>query len=660
MDALSGTAFSAFVLVITLKSLLLAGAVLLITWFMRRSSAAQRHLYLSVAVFALLLLPMASVVLPSWNVDLLPHSFGPSGEAFISAAGPVGTPDPISAADREPSARLDAGDNSANYSGGETGGAWRIYPWLLLVWIAGACVLLGRLLGGKLYGHWIAKRASEMEDDRVLDAVKRVSQKLGYVREIRVAESDRLNVPFVCGLIRPGLVIPSQVKRWPVERIEVILHHEFAHIKRKDILLQFFAQMACCLYWLNPLAWVLERKLFIERERACDDIAITRDIKASDYAGYLMEAMEELGDRRNPVWVMSAMAEGTDFKDRIISVLDPVAKRTAPRIGHRSGVAVLSMLLLLPFSSLHPWAVGQPAVGGDVAAVVESKTGAGTQTSSSREAVPRDDGELAAAEARGGITEGGRDQQADALIALLDSPIANMRKHAATALGEAGKREAVSALIEALNDEDSSVREHVATALGNIGDRRAALPLAGTVTDDPRARVREHAAIALGMIGDEKALSGLIEAVRADPEARVREHAATALGMIGDERALSGLIEAVRADPEARVREHAATAIGMVGGEGAFEVLVRSYKNDRDARVRAHAAYGLGHLGDDRAFDLLVEGLGSRHSEIRAHCAGALGLLGDRRAVAYLKKLLRDPSQQVRELARNALTMLGE
>jgi HEAT repeat protein/beta-lactamase regulating signal transducer with metallopeptidase domain len=624
MDALSNTTLSAFVLGITLKSLLLAGAALLITWFMRRSSAAQRHLYLSAAVVALLLLPLISVILPSWNVDLLPDPFGAYREAPLSAAEPAGTRDTISDADGESSTRLDAGDDRARYLGGGAGGAGRIYPWPLLMWIAGACILLGRLLGGKLYGHWIAKRAPELEDDRVLDAVKRVSHKLGYRRKIRVAESDHLNVPFVCGLFRPGLVIPSQVKRWSIERIEVILHHEFAHIKRKDILLQFFAQLACCLYWINPLAWVLERNLFIERERACDDIAINRDIKASDYAGYLMEAMEELGDRRNPVWVMSAMAEGTDFKDRIISVLDPVAKRTTPRVGHRSAVIVLSLLLLLPFSSLHPWAAGQPS-GGDMAEVSESETAGGAEASSPREVASRGDGE-----------------------------------HAATALGEAGNRAAVPALIEALNDEDASVREHVATALGEIGDRRAVLPLARTVTDDSSARVREHAGISLGLIADKRAVSALIEALRDDPGARVREHAAISLGLIADEKALSALIEALQDDPEARVRQHAAKAIGMVGGGGTFEVLVQSYKTDRGVGVRAHAAHGLGLLRDDRAFDLLVEGLGSSHSEIRAHCAGALGLLGDKRAVAHLEKLLRDPSQQVRELARRALTMLDE
>lgn len=654
MSVLGDTAATAFLLEITLKSLLVAAAALLLTWFMRRSSAAQRHLYLSVAVIVLLLLPVASILLPTWNVDLLPDPFARSRETLRSAPAPVTTepateaPAPTttpttppgttapkpSPAESGPGTGAKAGEDRPQSAGTAKGGGWTPYRWLLAIWTAGAVVLLGRLLGGKLYGYWIAKRAPELEDERVLDAVRRASEKVEYAREVRVAESDHLRVPFVCGLFRPGLIVPSQLKEWSSERIEAILHHEFAHIKRKDILLQFFAQLACCLYWINPLAWVMERKLFIERERACDDVAINRDIKASDYAAYLMEVMEELGDRRTHAWVMSAMAEGTDFKDRIISVLDPVAKRTVPRTGHRAAVVLLSALLLLPVSSLRPWDVVEPAAGGSSAQNLELETGLRT------DADERSNEAGASLAERGGDADGpamGPDErtakrrgarQTDALVALLDDPDAKVREHAATALGETGSKRAVTALIEALQDGHPKVREHVATALGRIGDSRAVLPLAEIVTEDR--------------------------------DARVREHAATALGDIGDERALPGLIEAVREDPEPRVREHAAIAIGMIGGGGAYEVLNRVYDDDRDVRVRAHGAYGLGLLKDERAFDLLIEGLDSKDDEIRANCADALGLLGDQRAVPHLKKLLRDSSPKVRAGARRALEKLGE
>ena len=85
-----------------------------------------------------------------------------------------------------------------------------------------------------------------------------------------MVESDHLKVPFVWGLLRPRLILPPWARQWPSERIEAVLHHELAHIKRRDLLSQFMAQVACCMYWVNPLSWLTERRLFIERERACE------------------------------------------------------------------------------------------------------------------------------------------------------------------------------------------------------------------------------------------------------------------------------------------------------------------------------------------------------------------------------------------------------
>ena len=107
------------------------------------------------------------------------------------------------------------------------------------------------------------------------------------------------------------------------------------------------------LFVIHPLhvesvAWISERMLFIERERACDDVALGENVSASDYAGYLMEVLEEMGNQRNALWVTAAMAEGTDFKDRILSVLNPAAQRSSTRTGHVLAAVALSLLVVLP------------------------------------------------------------------------------------------------------------------------------------------------------------------------------------------------------------------------------------------------------------------------------------------------------------------------
>jgi beta-lactamase regulating signal transducer with metallopeptidase domain len=542
-------------------------------------------LYLSAAVVLILALPLASLVLPSWNIGILTNPFVSVQEETASIPTEIVDSENAFSAE-DPSSISGTDSRQAGTGSSFAGGRYRTgsFIWILLIWGAGGLILLLRLFGGKLYGSFIAGRAPVVEDENILAAVRRVSDQLGIVRDIPVVESDHFKVPFVSGLFRHCLVIPPRARSWSSKRMEAVLHHEFAHIRRKDILIQLLAQIACCIYWINPLAWVIERKLFIERERACDDVAINKNIKASEYAGYMMEVMEEIGGRRSCVWVMSAMAEGTDFKDRIISVLDPVAERNTPRLRHSAVVIAFSILLLFPFSSLHPWANDRATAEHDLQQITTSD---GRSSRGGERLAERPAGETV-------FEKTDNERQFEALIALLESPEAYWREHAATALGKPGNTKAVPALITVLDDKAGSVREHVATALGRIGDRRA----------------------------------------------------------------LPYLIDVLRSDHDARVREHAASAIGSIGSDPAYEELVRAYHEDRDIGVRAHAAYGLGLMRDDRAIDLLIDGLGSRHAEIRSHCAEALGLTGDRRAVKHLRGVLRDPSDRVRESADRALRIL--
>ncbi len=121
---------------------------------------------------------------------------------------------------------------------------------------------------------------------------------------------------------------------------------------------------------------------------------------------------------------------------------------------------------------------------------------------------------------------------------------------------------AVDPLIALLMDEDADVRVHAATALGWIGGKEAVPPLLVALSDDDM-QVRRYAARAMCWVVDSSAVEGLISSLD-DEDSYVRCYAARALGWSQDERAIEPLTELLN-DDNADVREYAATALLDLG-----------------------------------------------------------------------------------------------
>lgn len=88
---------------------------------------------------------------------------------------------------------------------------------------------------------------------------------------------DGIDTPFILGLIRPRIYLPSRMEE---AQREYVIAHEEAHIKRYDHWWKLIGFCLLTVYWFHPLCWAAYLLLGRDIELACDE----RVVKEKDLA----------------------------------------------------------------------------------------------------------------------------------------------------------------------------------------------------------------------------------------------------------------------------------------------------------------------------------------------------------------------------------------
>jgi uncharacterized protein (TIGR03435 family) len=300
-------------------------AAWLLTLVLGRAPAAARHMVWTCAVAAALLTPVLSA-LPTRPVPL-PAAFArwaPSAAVTISGAGltanaPPSVPVPA------PMASVTSQDAAATAS--------RMTPvaWAVAVWAVGGVAILLHLVRGILATFGLRRSGTLSGGASWVAEAHAIAADMGIGR-VAFAESGQSLVPFVCGVLKPLVIVPAAISSWPAEKRRVVLLHELAHVKRRDCLTQVLARVAVAMYWFHPLTWLAAHRLHLERERACDDVVLMSGVRGSDYAQHLVDIANAAISSRSPFAAAGvAMARRGRLETRLMSILDPQLIRTSRR-----------------------------------------------------------------------------------------------------------------------------------------------------------------------------------------------------------------------------------------------------------------------------------------------------------------------------------------
>jgi beta-lactamase regulating signal transducer with metallopeptidase domain len=243
---------------------------------LRRSSANVRYLTACSALALMVVLPVATIRFI--RVTGPAAEAGPLPAASAAVAPPaaievVGQMQPLS---QVPDSLQDA--NPATVIPWNERIALTIkpaLPYAVLGWLAGVFGLSAWHLGGWMQLQRLKRRMVRSVGVALQRQVTDLSSRLGVHRAVTLLESALVEVPTVVGWLRPVILLPaSALTGLSVEQLEAILAHELAHIRRYDYLVNVLQTIVEILGFYHPAVWWVSRRIRIERENCCDDMAV--------------------------------------------------------------------------------------------------------------------------------------------------------------------------------------------------------------------------------------------------------------------------------------------------------------------------------------------------------------------------------------------------
>jgi beta-lactamase regulating signal transducer with metallopeptidase domain len=317
---------SEFVLSVVLKATVVLLLAFAVTALARHARASLRHFVYAATFVFLLLLPVATRLMPRVDVAV-PEQVAPrviERQLARTAGQAVAAPS-------------QSKDNAQPRNLGEV---------VIDIYAAGVALALLSLVTGVVNVRRLASRAEVSLEG--MQAMNEIALAANIRRAVLVVVSDEIAVPITFGFRRSTIVLPRAAKTWSADELRFALRHELEHVRRDDWALLLLARVASAVYWPHPLVWAAWRRFCLEAERACDDAVIGAYEGATSYADQLVTLARGLRGRRAVPAL--AMASPSKLSQRIQAILDP-AQRRGPH-GRMATVAtiVATCAVLLAFA----------------------------------------------------------------------------------------------------------------------------------------------------------------------------------------------------------------------------------------------------------------------------------------------------------------------
>lgn len=206
--------------------------------------------------------------------------------------------------------------------------------WILMIVLCWLFVIAGFSIYETIKYHQLTRKLKRVTEIRTYP--------LPGIGNVEYRISPEMNTPYTVGFAKPFIVVPAE---FPNSRLsEMILRHEYSHLRRRDSIVKLICLLAICLHCFNPLT-ILTFLLYTRFSENIADEAATEGCSDEERRAYA-KALVKLSARTRQVpvvWRNNLLGDKKESMKRRVELIMNRNKK-ASKIG--TVAAVLASVIL--------------------------------------------------------------------------------------------------------------------------------------------------------------------------------------------------------------------------------------------------------------------------------------------------------------------------
>lgn len=216
--------------------------------------------------------------------------------------------------------------------------------YLYYIWLIGSICLAVYFISGNIRGRRVYRFAYPIKEKAIMQWLKKNKIK----RNIRILQCTDLSSALTYGFIHPVILLPSNINYAETERLNFVLSHELEHIKHFDILWKWIVTFTLCLFWYNPMLWVMYILFSRDIELHCDECVLKKyGINKKNKRKYAMALLDLVEEKKGMLPISSYFSKNAT-EERILSIMH---NRYASALSIGIALLGITVLVLLSFAS---------------------------------------------------------------------------------------------------------------------------------------------------------------------------------------------------------------------------------------------------------------------------------------------------------------------